>query len=171
MAKKTAKKKTAKRSAPKPKSAKKKTAKNPRAKIAAPGRKRPSAKARAVRTVKRRSDVLFKGSRGNSKPAIEEQKPQEVPPFEEPAAASNPVGSLEDDLAREVSNLPAGEGEGKCFNCGKPTGKEGFCFGCKSYVCEECDKAAKDGGLFGAHQAADHLVDPDLLEEQESEAN
>lgn len=50
---------------------------------------------------------------------------------------------------------------GKCFNCGKAVTEDDFCFGCKAYVCEECNT----NGLnvpWGGHDKSAHTEDADL---------
>lgn len=45
---------------------------------------------------------------------------------------------------------------GKCFNCHKAVKSDDFCFGCRTFVCEPCNK----GGLnvpWGAHDKNAHL--------------
>lgn len=40
-----------------------------------------------------------------------------------------------------------------CHLCRKETAEEQFCFGCKSYICENCDKTF----CMGNHVPGDHL--------------
>lgn len=42
-----------------------------------------------------------------------------------------------------------------CALCGAITQREDYCFGCKSYVCDDCDPGLSD--TCGAHDVADHL--------------
>lgn len=53
-------------------------------------------------------------------------------------------------------------GRGNCFNCGKSVGKGMYCYGCKSFVCDDCDVAL--GSLpigVGNHTKEDHLASPE----------
>lgn len=45
---------------------------------------------------------------------------------------------------------------GECFNCKAPCTGDTYCFGCRCFVCERCDKS---GGMIGAHTRDEHLVD------------
>lgn len=49
--------------------------------------------------------------------------------------------------------------KGPCFSCGKETSDDNYCFGCRSFVCESCDKS--HGELFGSHAPKDHLSEPE----------
>lgn len=72
-------------------------------------------------------------------PGIEHEKPEEVPPF-------GP------DFTQPI-----------CFNCEKQCGEDSYCFGCKSFVCEDCDVSAASGGLMGPHAREEHLKEQDGL--------
>lgn len=52
----------------------------------------------------------------------------------------------------------------KCALCEKPfkndkEADECFCFGCKAFVCDDCD--VSDGSLGRGHKVDDHAVAPD----------
>lgn len=46
--------------------------------------------------------------------------------------------------------------EGKCFACGKDVDHDDYCYGCKAYVCDECDQRQYTGAI-GPHKPEDHL--------------
>lgn len=71
---------------------------------------------------------------------------------QDPESAESTIGRLAKELG--VDTVPE---IGKCFNCGNEVGKDSYCNGCKSFVCDDCDKSAADGGQFGPHEPADHL--------------
>jgi hypothetical protein len=53
----------------------------------------------------------------------------------------------------EAAELPT---EGPCFHCEEPCTSDNYCFGCKSFICEECDREQQMG--FG-HDPSDHLLE------------
>ncbi len=46
-------------------------------------------------------------------------------------------------------------GPGNCFNCYKLVGSELYCYGCKEWICDDCEKAFCTSG-FG-HPPEEHL--------------
>ena len=52
-----------------------------------------------------------------------------------------------------------------CFNCGKLLSEDNYCFGCKSFVCDDCD-LRQYSGRVGSHPKEDHLIGDD---EEEAE--
>lgn len=46
--------------------------------------------------------------------------------------------------------------KGPCFQCGAPCTDDNFCFGCKAFICDGCDKAIM---LMGQHEKEQHLED------------
>jgi len=60
----------------------------------------------------------------------------------------------EKNLHQKQEYLPKVEIK-ECFNCQKSVDENSFCFGCKNYICDECD--VNGINLFGKHQCEDHL--------------
>ena len=40
----------------------------------------------------------------------------------------------------------------KCYFCGKEVTEDDYCYGCKEYVCEECNETDP----WGSHDVEDH---------------
>jgi len=57
---------------------------------------------------------------------------------------------------------------GACFNCKKTASDEFFCFGCLSYICDDCsaDWSIADAKM-GSHNKKDHLFEAEIDEEEE----
>lgn len=48
---------------------------------------------------------------------------------------------------------------GRCFKCGKKVDGDLYCYGCKKYVCQGCDKAIF--GLGHGHPVERHFEERD----------
>lgn len=46
----------------------------------------------------------------------------------------------------------------RCFNCNEPVPRGSFCFGCKEFVCDECDV---NHDVWGGHSPEAHLEEPE----------
>ena len=58
----------------------------------------------------------------------------------------------------------------KCTHCNKNTDKNQFCYGCKTYVCDNCEVAWSVAAAgFGGHAPEDHLEKAEEEEEEEEE--
>ena len=53
-----------------------------------------------------------------------------------------------------AKSAPANPGAGSCFHCQRPCTSDDYCFGCRSFVCNECGIGNTIG--FG-HDPEDHL--------------
>lgn len=42
--------------------------------------------------------------------------------------------------------------EPRCYFCGKTCTEDEYCYGCKHYVCSDCDET----GVFGDHTVEEH---------------
>lgn len=47
---------------------------------------------------------------------------------------------------------------GACAACGATCNADGYCWGCKEHICDDCDKSA--GALAGSHKWEAHLREP-----------
>jgi len=54
----------------------------------------------------------------------------------------------------------------QCYFCGEQCTEEDYCYGCKTYICEECDSIRESP--WGNHFPEDHEV---LLEFQDEEGD
>lgn len=45
---------------------------------------------------------------------------------------------------------------GPCARCGQRARAADFCYGCRAYIHDNCDR----GGLFGSHAPSDHWENP-----------
>lgn len=75
--------------------------------------------------------------------------------------------SLISDAAEAVEKIPADEleafaklpavsrdEEGKCYFCNKNCLNDSYCYGCKTFICDDCD--ASPAGAFGNHSPSIH---------------
>ncbi len=46
--------------------------------------------------------------------------------------------------------------DGKCHFCGKKVSADDYCYGCKKYVCEECEDYDSYDRPAGLHRVEDH---------------
>jgi hypothetical protein len=53
-----------------------------------------------------------------------------------------------------------------CYFCEKVTDEEHYCYGCKHYVCEDCDERGMDLP-FGEHDVEDHQSTEEDRDEEE----
>lgn len=51
---------------------------------------------------------------------------------------------------KKVSNPKTGP----CFNCQKPLDEGEYCFGCRAFICNDCDQ---NPSLMGGHDREEHL--------------
>lgn len=40
----------------------------------------------------------------------------------------------------------------KCYLCGEPCDEDDYCYGCRKYICSDCDENA----VMGDHEPEDH---------------
>ena len=47
----------------------------------------------------------------------------------------------------------------KCAGCAEPVDEDYFCFGCKNYICDDCDDgiSSRAAQTFGEHDLAAHF--------------
>lgn len=52
---------------------------------------------------------------------------------------------------------------GKCFNCDRDVPSNCYCYGCNSYVCEDCEAGFSIATALGSckHHPESHLIDYD----------
>jgi len=60
-----------------------------------------------------------------------------------------------DELKRSCVKLDGEKIIPICYFCEKEVSEGDYCYGCKHYICEDCDKAGMDIG-FGGHDVDEH---------------
>lgn len=65
------------------------------------------------------------------------------------------MGRKNEAIRRKI--LAGEEVKGNCFICGKEVSGEFFCFGCREFICEDCDNI--DPEFTGLHSKEAHRAD------------
>jgi len=54
---------------------------------------------------------------------------------------------------------------GPCYHCKKQVGRDNYCYGCKEYICDDCNLPWSVADAYGkGHHPEDHIVDPESAE-------
>lgn len=94
----------------------------------------------------------------------DEQKSYETDSAPEPETLTETVNRLASDVGAVAER-------GNCFNCQKEVEKDSYCHGCKAFICDDCDKSAAAGGMFGPHAKEQHLEEPEFDDENDDDEN
>lgn len=85
--------------------------------------------------------------------AVEKIPADELEDFARLKPVSGRISSSKPNIANLPRPDPATE-KGKCHFCKKDCKDDSYCYGCKTFICDSCDKSP--AGAFGNHSPSIH---------------